>query len=328
MAEKDIGLEKFCGTTAGEWTAWVDDYRIFGGLKKWNEEKLVSNLRFFVSGDVKDCVRQKCSQETPNKLEVLEKEVAKFLGGELDPISAVKELDRVRYEGSIEKLLLKINDLIPLAYPSLKTREDRDQMVLLQLHKTLPKHYTKEMIKDDAKTLASAKTLIAGMEKADRLMGEESMTLGRMVVDKDSAKVVTNPSTNKQCFVCGLDTHIKQSCPFKNDICGQCEKRGHLGTMCRKGNGGRPGNRSGPARGQWQARGQGPAPAPQHQRPQPVGSLQQHPWPPHPWSQHQWAPQWPQQLPHQPPQQQRGPQPTLGAPPISMPPQQQQQQLR
>ena len=63
-----------------EWTVWIEDYRIFGGLKKWSEEKLVSNLRFFISGDVKDCVRQKCSEETPKELDELEKEVARYLG--------------------------------------------------------------------------------------------------------------------------------------------------------------------------------------------------------------------------------------------------------
>ena len=41
MAEKDIGLEKFAGTTAREWTVWLEDYRIFGGLKKGSEDKLI-----------------------------------------------------------------------------------------------------------------------------------------------------------------------------------------------------------------------------------------------------------------------------------------------
>ena len=47
MAEKDIGLEKFSGTSAKEWVVWLEDYHIFGGLKKWSEEKLVANLIFF-----------------------------------------------------------------------------------------------------------------------------------------------------------------------------------------------------------------------------------------------------------------------------------------
>ena len=268
MAEKDIGLEKFCGTTAREWTVWVEDYRIFGGLKKWSEEKLVSNLRFFVTGDVKDCVRQKCGEETPKELDELEKEVARFLGGTPDPISAVKELDEITYDGSIEKLLLQINNLIPLAYPTLQTKEDRQQMVLLQLHKTLPKTYTKELLKSDVKTLDKAKVLISGMERADRSMGDKHTTVSRMVVEE--VKVSQNPT--RQCFVCGLQDHIKQMCPFKNDICGRCEKRGHLGTMCRsdnRGNGRRPA-----MRGRRQARPSPTTTAPptsQFDRPMPPG---------------------------------------------------------
>ena len=90
MVDKDIALEKFSGTNAREWALWLEDYRIFGTLKKWNEEKLISNLRFFVTGDIKDCVRQKCGDK-PKDLEELEAEVTRFLGGTLDPISAVHE---------------------------------------------------------------------------------------------------------------------------------------------------------------------------------------------------------------------------------------------
>ena len=47
MVDKDIALEKFSGTNAREWALRLEDYKIFGTLKKWNEEKLISNLRFF-----------------------------------------------------------------------------------------------------------------------------------------------------------------------------------------------------------------------------------------------------------------------------------------
>ena len=237
MVDKDIALEKFSGTNAREWALWLEDYRIFGTLKKWNEEKLISNLRFFVTGDIKDCVRQKCGDK-PKDLEELEAEVTRFLGGTLDPISAVHELDAITYHGSVERAMLRISELIPLAYPTLQTKADRQQMVLLHLQKLLPLAYQKELIKTGITKLEEAVTVITGMERADRsVQGASACVVGRVV--EDTAKNV--PQTDRQCFVCGLATHMKVQCPFKADICGKCERRGHLSTMCRqKGNGRRP----------------------------------------------------------------------------------------
>ena len=50
-----------------------------------------------MTGDVKDCVRRNCSDETPKDVDELEAEVVRFLGGSLDPISAVHALENVLY---------------------------------------------------------------------------------------------------------------------------------------------------------------------------------------------------------------------------------------
>ncbi|XP_043188198.1 uncharacterized protein LOC122363244 [Amphibalanus amphitrite] len=243
MAEKDIGLDKFNGTSAKEWTLWLEDYRIFGGLKKWSEEKLVTNLRFFVCGDVKDCIRQKCSENVPKELDEIEKEVARFLGGSLDPISAVHELDQIIYDGSVERTMLKIGELIPLAYPTLSTQNDKQQMVLLHLHKILPANYTRELIKAGTQKLEEAVTVIGGLERADRSVVRPA-AINQVKVGGETSEPV------KQCYVCGITNHVKAECPFKSDICGHCEKRGHLSTMCRnktmtRGNGRGPAPRGG-----------------------------------------------------------------------------------
>ena len=202
----------------------------FGGLKKWSEDKLISNLRFFVTGDVKDCVRQKCSDETPTDLDELEAEVARFLGGTLDPISAIHALENVLYEGSVERTMLRIGELIPLAYPTLPTKNDRQQMVLLHLHKLLPETYQRELIKGDVRKLEEAVTVISGLERADRSVGKRAAVWGANRVVSGAEE---QPAVNKQCFVCGQTDHVKAGCPFKQDICGKCERRGHLGSMCR-----------------------------------------------------------------------------------------------
>ena len=49
MADKEAPmLEKFRGSEARDWVNWLDDYKTYGELKKWNNEKLVANLIFFL----------------------------------------------------------------------------------------------------------------------------------------------------------------------------------------------------------------------------------------------------------------------------------------
>ena len=62
---------------------------------------------------------QKCVDK-PKDLEELEAEVTRSLGRTLDPISAVHELDGMTYHGSVERVMLRISELIPLAYPTLQ----------------------------------------------------------------------------------------------------------------------------------------------------------------------------------------------------------------
>ena len=332
-------LEKFCGSDAREWEVWLEDYKTYGDLKKWNKEKLVSNLRFFVSGDVKDCVRQACADveaDATVSLDDVAKEVVKLLGGQLDPISAVRQLDCLVYTGNVNRTILQIQALIPVAYPTLTTKPDKDQMCLLHLLKVMPHSCKHELVKSGVTTLEEAVKSVSGMERADRALGEHAAGLNRVVSFPQPDTPTDSCNKAVHCFVCGLTDHVRSKCPFREDICGKCNKRGHLSVVCR-GPGrassqpkpGRPGNGSWPARGQWQARGHKPAPALQDQRPQPVGNLQQHQWPPHPWSPHQWPQhQWPQQLPHRLPQPQTGAPPTLVEPAIPLPAQQQQQQLQ
>ena len=233
-------LEKFGGSDAREWEVWLEDYKTYGELKKWNNEKCVANLRFFVSGDIKDCIRQYCADSDDLKtvsVDDVSKEVVKLLGGSLDPISAVQKLDTVVYLGSVRRTLLQIQALIPVAYPTLTSKADKDQMCLLHLMKLLPSTITHELIKSGVNTLDSAVSTVTLMERADRSTTDRHTTVGRVAGEKSNSA--------RQCFVCGQQDHIKQMCPYKTDICGRCEKRGHLGVVCRSssanpGNGGRP----------------------------------------------------------------------------------------
>ena len=150
-------------------------------------------------------MRQKCGDK-PKDLEEHEAEVIRFLGGTLDPISAVHELDGMTYHGSVERAMLRISELIPLAYPTLQTKADRQQMVLLHLQKLLPLAYQKELIKTGVTKLEEAVTILTGMERDDRsVQGASACVVGRVV--KDTATNV--PQTDRQCLVCGLTTHMK-----------------------------------------------------------------------------------------------------------------------
>ena len=84
-----LTLERFRVGTAQDWNNWLEDYCAYGQLKKWNTEKLIANLRFFVSGEVKDCVRQVCAASPSATLETIATEVSTLLGGTPDPLIAI-----------------------------------------------------------------------------------------------------------------------------------------------------------------------------------------------------------------------------------------------
>ena len=81
-------LEKFENGSAQDWISWLEDYCLFGQMKKWNTDKLVTNLRFFVSGNVKECVRHVCAACPAATLDSISAEVVKLLGGIPDPMVA------------------------------------------------------------------------------------------------------------------------------------------------------------------------------------------------------------------------------------------------
>ena len=97
MADKDIILEKFSGHTATDWTDWLEDYICYADMKKWNETKQVQNLRFFVSGDIRDCVRA----TTTNELKVVSDAGQALLAGEPTSLIASQAIDNIKYSGNI-----------------------------------------------------------------------------------------------------------------------------------------------------------------------------------------------------------------------------------
>ena len=108
-----LTIERFSMGTVQDWKIWLEDYCIYGQLKKWNSEKLATNLRFFVSGDIKCCVRQACEETPTTTLEAISAAVVKLLGGTPDPLIAVRQLESVSYNGNVGQTLLSISDLIP-----------------------------------------------------------------------------------------------------------------------------------------------------------------------------------------------------------------------
>ena len=157
-------------------------------------------------------------------LEELSKEVVKLLGGNLDPISAVQQLDSVLYLGNVRRTLLQIHALIPVAYPTLTAKADKEQMCLLHLLKLLPHSFKHELAKAGVTTLELAVTTVEGMERANRVMGEQT-GLNRVVTQPDARAKVEYEDKTSPCFVCGLSDHWRAMCPFRQDICGRCEKK-------------------------------------------------------------------------------------------------------
>ena len=94
MADR-LTIERFSVGTVRDWNLWREDYCIYGQLKKWNSDKLVVNLRFFVSGDIKNCVRQICTESPTATLDTVTAAVVKLLGGTPDPLIAIRQLDSI-----------------------------------------------------------------------------------------------------------------------------------------------------------------------------------------------------------------------------------------
>ena len=184
----------------------------------------------------------------------------------MDPISAVQQLDSAVYLGNVRRTLLQIHALIPVPFPTLTAKADKEQMCLLHLRKLLPHSFKHEFIKAGITTLELAVTTVEGMERANRVMGEQT-GLNRVVTQPDAPVKLEYEDKTSPCFVCGLSDHWRVMCPFRQDICGRCEKIGHLSVMCRGiGVNSSQGNSSWSAKGQGQARERGTAPPAAQQR--------------------------------------------------------------
>ena len=165
-----LTLERFSVGTAQDWENWLEDYCAYGQLKKWNTEKLIANLRFFVSGEVKDCVRQVCAVSPSATLETIATEVSTLLGGTPDPLIAIHRLDSVCYSGNVVQTLLAIGELIPLAYPTITDKVHKDQMTWIHLQKLLPVQYQRDLIKAGINQLETAVERIRAFERADTVV--------------------------------------------------------------------------------------------------------------------------------------------------------------
>ena len=225
--------ERFTNGTVQDWKNWLEDYCVFGQLKKWNTEKQITNLRFFVSGDVKNCVRQTCTPTAT--LETISAEVVKLLGGTPDPLIAIRRLDSICYNGNVGQTLLSIGELIPLAYPTITERSHKDQMTWIHLKKLLPVEYQRDLIRAGIDQLETAVERIRAFERANTVVRPVPVGLNRAqsAMNREDAKQQESLRPAAACYACGLSDHVRNSCPFRNDICGQCERRGHLSTVCR-----------------------------------------------------------------------------------------------
>ena len=166
MADQ-VTTERFRDGTAHDWKNWLEDYCVYSDLKKWNVQKQVSNLRFFVAGEVKNCVRQICAECPTATLETISTEVAKLLGGTPDPLSAIRQLDSVCYNGNVGQTLLSLGEVIPLAYPTITDKTHKDQMTCIHLQKLLPADYQRELIKAGVDRLDAAVERVRAFERAD-----------------------------------------------------------------------------------------------------------------------------------------------------------------
>ena len=242
-------LEKFENGNAQAWISWLEDYCLFAQMKKWNTDKLVTNLRFFVSGDVKECVRHVCAACPAATLDLISAEVLKLLGGMPDPLVAVRRLDSVVYEGNVMKTLLAIEDLIQFAYPTVSDKAHKDQLTWIHLQKVIPTEYQRDLTKAGITKLDTAVERVRAFERADASIQSPPAGLYRTQTSPAIEKTDSQGqrSSSVVCYTCGLSGHIRALCPFRHDICGNCERRGHLSTVCR----GRPMQ----ARGANQSRG-------------------------------------------------------------------------
>ena len=225
----DINLERFSGVSYREWETWFDDYKLFADLKKWSADKKVSFLRFFVTGNVKEALRQgQCES-----LDAADAAVKIVLGGPPDQLSAARSLDAEEYQGDIQDYLIRVQAGVRHAYPHLEEDAQND-IVLLHLQRALPAEYGREITKLECKTLAAAVKVVSANERASSLYGSQSGHLCRVSKPADNAREESNTlPTCRPCFVCGLEGHFRRTCPFKDDICGVCGRRGHLGQVCR-----------------------------------------------------------------------------------------------
>ena len=232
----DISLDKFTGTSYQEWENWFEDFKVFADLKKWTVEKKISYIRFFVDGNVKEVLRQ----STFERLEEVDAAAKKVLGGTPDQLLAARTVDAEQYRGDIQDYLLRVRAGVRHAYPNLN-EEARSSVTLLHLQRALPAEYGREITREGCATLDDAVRVVEALERADDLYGSAVATVHRAVAETVSfPRQSRTEQARSGCFVCGQTGHWRRDCLFRNDVCGRCGRRGHLGVVCRgSGNAGR-----------------------------------------------------------------------------------------
>ena len=92
----------------------------------------------------------------------------------------------------------------------------------------------KRLLTEDQKlTFAKAMELAQSLETAlkdAQLKAAEQIPSGNTAVHK-----VTSPPKKESCYRCGLTNHKAADCHFKETICHQCGKKGHIKRVCRSG---------------------------------------------------------------------------------------------
>ena len=109
-------------------------------------------------------------------------------------------------------------------------------MPWIHLQKLLPAEYQRDLIKAGVCQLDVAVECIRAFERADATIRLPPTGLNRTQSSTTTAQQPAQPEPTRPpraCYVCGLPDHVRSTCPFQNDIGGQCERRGHLSTVSR-----------------------------------------------------------------------------------------------
>ena len=163
MADSYISLGKFTGQTAMDWNEWLEDYKCYADIKKWSKEKQAANLRFFVTAEVRECVR--AHAQLQSDIDTIDSDVKALLGGAPNALMASQAIDDVKYEGSVLIMIQKMKTWAKYV----TTSSEVDQLVLLHLQRQLPLSFAEEVVKENCTTLEEAVKVVQGLERAQKV---------------------------------------------------------------------------------------------------------------------------------------------------------------